>query len=303
MADDFYQAAEDRVLVVAAASGVLANDGGGTVTSGRLTTSAGGRIASFEEDGAFAYAPPRGFSGTDTVDYERDVGGTPLTSTITFTVAAVADSPILRMADASVLGLTLSSADNASVPAGTSSSAVVTVPQVLALHGGGYAATIFVQDGANSIYDSYLQVFGANGQPSGALLPFDGPEIVDHVPLVQITDGRFMAAWRPSVGDPAPVSYRMFNADGTPATGVLTFADPATVFGSVGSVLALSNDNYAISYFDRVAGQQVQFVDSSGTFSVRRSRWRGRPRSPPRSLPISTAASSRCAATMPGAAC
>ena len=74
MADDTYQAAEDRVLVVAAASGVLANDGGGTVTSDRLTTSAGGRIA-FQEDGAFAYAPPPGFSGTDTVDYERDIGG------------------------------------------------------------------------------------------------------------------------------------------------------------------------------------------------------------------------------------
>ena len=197
MADDTYQAAEDRVLVVVAASGVLANDGGGTVTSDRLTTSAGGRIAFGEDgDGAFAYAPPPGFSGTDTVDYERDVGGTLVTSTITFTVAAAADSPILRMADASVLGLTLSSADHASVPAGTSSSAVVTVPQVLALRGGGYAATVFVQDGTHSIFDSYLQVFGANGQPSGPLLPFDGPELVDRVPLAQITDGRFMAAWR-----------------------------------------------------------------------------------------------------------
>ena len=120
-----------------------------------------------------------------------------MTSTITFTIEAVADSPILRMADASVLGLTLSSADHASVPAGTSSSAVVTVPQVLALRGGGYAATIFVQDGTHGIFDSYMQVFGANGQPSGALLPFDGPEIVDRVPLAQITDGRFMAAWHP----------------------------------------------------------------------------------------------------------
>ena len=151
------------------------------------------------------------------------------TSTMTFTVAAVADSPILRMADASVLGLTLSSADNASVPAGTSSSAVVTVPQVLALRGGGYAATVFVQDGTNSIFDIYLQVFGANGQPSGALLPFDGPEIVVRVPLAQITDGRFMAAWHRAIGDPAPISYRMFNADGTPATGVLTFGAPATI--------------------------------------------------------------------------
>ena len=57
------------------------------------------------------------------------------------------------------------------------------------------------------------------------------------------SDGRFMAAWRASVGDPAPVSYRMFNADGTPATVVLTFGARATLIGSIGSVVALSNDN------------------------------------------------------------
>jgi hypothetical protein len=266
MANDSYQVAEDRILAVAAASGVLANDGGGTVTSDRLTTGAGGRIA-FQEDGAFAYAPPPGFSGTDTVDYVRDIGGGTLaTSTITFTVAAVADSPILRMADASVVGLTLSSADNAILaPPGVASDALILAGQPLALRNGGYAVSFIVQDTTNAIFDAYLQVFTADGQPSGSPLRLDGPDSVFSVSLAKVTDGGFLATWHGTVGIALPVSYRMFNADGTPAGATLTFGDPATLGGTFATVIALSNDNYAIKYTDSVAGDQVQLVGPSGS--------------------------------------
>ena len=266
MADDTYQTVEDSVLAVAAASGVLANDGGGTVTSDRLTTSAGGRI-DFQADGSFAYTAAPGFSGTDTVDYERDIGGgTLVTSTVTFTVAAVADSPILRMADASVLGLTLSSADNAILaPPGVASDAMILAGQPLALRHGGYAVSFIVQDNTNAIFDAYLQVFGADGQPSGPPLRLDGPDSVFDVRLAKVTDGGFLATWHGTIGNPTPVSYRMFNADGTPAGATLTFGDPATLGGTFTTVIALSNDNYAIKYTDSVAGDQVQLVGPSGS--------------------------------------
>ena len=94
--NDTYTVAEDAVLTVLAASGVLANDSDpdnvGLVASTELAP-ANGRLA-LSTTGAFTYTPNANFSGTDTFRYRLTSGGAGSASgTVTITVTGVNDAP------------------------------------------------------------------------------------------------------------------------------------------------------------------------------------------------------------------
>lgn len=75
--DDVYDALEDEVLVVDAATGVLSNDtaadGGATVTPGEITTAQGGTVF-LAADGSFTYTPRADFFGSDSFEYVASDG-------------------------------------------------------------------------------------------------------------------------------------------------------------------------------------------------------------------------------------
>jgi hypothetical protein len=105
--NDFATTGEDRLLVVSAAQGVLANDGGGlTVTAIDESSTLGGVVIA--EDGSFFYAPREDFTGVDTVGYTTSDGST---ATLKITVTPRADQPEIRMADASLVGLAPASSE------------------------------------------------------------------------------------------------------------------------------------------------------------------------------------------------
>ena len=92
--DDAYGAKEDRTLRRGATSGVLANDrdpDAGPLTAALVRPPAHGRLA-LRADGSFAYAPQRGFAGTDRFVYETtDAQGFADRATVTIRVAARPD--------------------------------------------------------------------------------------------------------------------------------------------------------------------------------------------------------------------
>jgi VCBS repeat-containing protein len=95
--DDSYSVAEDSVLTVAAASGVLANDTspfgaplsanlGADVSNGNLTLNA---------DGSFTYTPNTDFNGVDTFSYIANDGTlNAFSATVTISVGAGNDAPV-----------------------------------------------------------------------------------------------------------------------------------------------------------------------------------------------------------------
>lgn len=90
---DHYNATEDQVLTVKAASGVLANDvaldGGKVATAGTFATAKGGSVK-IAADGSFVYTPKPDFFGTDSFKYTaRDVNGDTGQGTVTISVADV----------------------------------------------------------------------------------------------------------------------------------------------------------------------------------------------------------------------
>lgn len=89
--DDAYSTPYQTELVVAAGSGVLANDntnGGGTMTALLVADVAVGTL-SLASDGSFTYSPPGGFSGNVTFTYRPvNDGGVGTIATVTITVGA-----------------------------------------------------------------------------------------------------------------------------------------------------------------------------------------------------------------------
>jgi len=89
-ADDTYGAAEDQVLEVQAANGVLANDsaadGGKQAVAGQITTTQGGTVV-LNADGSFSYKPRADFFGSDSFNYTAfDADGDKDTGTVTLNV-------------------------------------------------------------------------------------------------------------------------------------------------------------------------------------------------------------------------
>ncbi|MDJ0851268.1 MAG: DUF2341 domain-containing protein, partial [Myxococcota bacterium] len=94
-----YTIAEDSTLVVSAQEGVLANDfdgDGDALTAVLVAGPSSAASFSLNPDGSFDYTPTANFSGTDTFTYRADDGSdTSNIATVTITVTAVADAPVL----------------------------------------------------------------------------------------------------------------------------------------------------------------------------------------------------------------
>jgi VCBS repeat-containing protein len=99
---DAYTVAEDTNLVTTAATGVRANDGGPTDPgfSAEIVTAPTHGTITLDPSGAFDYAPPADFAGTDTFTYRlapkpaTSLGGT---ATVTITVTNAADAPAVTL--------------------------------------------------------------------------------------------------------------------------------------------------------------------------------------------------------------
>ncbi len=92
MADN-YAVSEDGSLVVAANSGVLANDVGAGLGA-RLATAAAHGVVTLRGDGSFNYAPTSHFNGTDIFAYQATNSAlTSAVTTVTITVTPVNDAP------------------------------------------------------------------------------------------------------------------------------------------------------------------------------------------------------------------
>ena len=94
---DAYTTAEDTLLAVNAATGVLANDtdvDGDTLTAAVVTAPAHGTLA-LAAVGSFTYTPAANFNGADSFTYRASDGtATSNTVTVSLTVTAVNDAPI-----------------------------------------------------------------------------------------------------------------------------------------------------------------------------------------------------------------
>ncbi len=94
--DEAYEVAEDTMLTVSIAEGVLANDSStGPLTASLVDTPSSGTVA-LSPDGSFTYEPAADFNGTVTFTYDviDDQSVTQTTSTTTITVLPVNDSPL-----------------------------------------------------------------------------------------------------------------------------------------------------------------------------------------------------------------
>ncbi|MDB5335185.1 MAG: outer rane adhesin like protein, partial [Planctomycetaceae bacterium] len=95
--NDAYTIAEDGVLAVPAAGGVLSNDTdaeGNTLTAGVVSLPQHGTL-SLNTDGSFTYTPVANFNGTDSFTYRANDGtGNGNTATVNLTITAVNDAPV-----------------------------------------------------------------------------------------------------------------------------------------------------------------------------------------------------------------
>jgi Tol biopolymer transport system component len=93
---DAFTLAEDTVLVVAASSGVLANDSDldGDTLAATLVSGPAHGVLLLGADGGFTYAPAPDFNGTDSFTYRAADGALGTLATVTFTVTPV-DDPVL----------------------------------------------------------------------------------------------------------------------------------------------------------------------------------------------------------------
>ncbi|HEX7166945.1 MAG TPA: cadherin-like domain-containing protein, partial [Acidimicrobiales bacterium] len=94
--DDAFNAVEDTLLSINAASGVVANDTdaeGDPLTVSVVTTTTNGTLA-LGSDGSFTYTPGLNFNGSDTFTYRVTDGIDTDTGSVTITVAPVNDAPV-----------------------------------------------------------------------------------------------------------------------------------------------------------------------------------------------------------------
>ncbi len=92
-AADSYTVAQDGLLTVTAASGVLANDSdadGDTLTATLAGQPSHGSVT-LADDGSFTYMPVSGYSGTDTFTYQAE-DGSALSNVATVTISVIAAS-------------------------------------------------------------------------------------------------------------------------------------------------------------------------------------------------------------------
>jgi VCBS repeat-containing protein len=95
--NDAYTVAEDQLLTVLVAQGVVTNDldqDGDTVSAVLVSTTANGTLV-LNGDGSFTYAPNLNFNGTDSFTYRAHDGQVPSanSATVTLTVTAENDDP------------------------------------------------------------------------------------------------------------------------------------------------------------------------------------------------------------------
>ena len=131
--NDAYATNEDTTLVVAAATGVLANDtdmGTGPTIANPISVIAGpthGALSAFNTaTGAFTYIPTANYNGTDTFTYRvTDANGDTKDATVTITVNPVNDPPVNTVpgpqsmtedGSLAITGVTVSDVDGAGVP-------------------------------------------------------------------------------------------------------------------------------------------------------------------------------------------
>jgi len=96
--DGPYAATEDQLLTVLAAQGVLANDSdpNSDPLTATLLTQASHGLVTLASNGGFSYQPNLNFNGTDSFTYRVSDGeGGTATGTVSLTVAAVNDAPVL----------------------------------------------------------------------------------------------------------------------------------------------------------------------------------------------------------------
>jgi WD40 repeat protein len=99
---DWYQTAEEAVLVVPAVDGVLANDfdaDGDTLAAVHTGGPSHAESFTLNADGSFSYTPEIDFFGTDTFGYVADDGlGVSDTATVSIVVTGVNDPPVVAAA-------------------------------------------------------------------------------------------------------------------------------------------------------------------------------------------------------------
>jgi hypothetical protein len=266
---DFYTTAENIPLFVPIADGVLANDsepnGPLKVVGADLATTDQGFQIKILGNGSLEYLPGPGFSGTDTFTYTvQDQLGTQFTGQIHIDVTPTAAQPELRMADASLTGLTTVGPDQ-----------VVAIPGTLlqgapvafaALSNGGFAFGFQAVTDPSPQHNAFVQVYGADGLAVGAPIELpNSAEPVDNVQLATLPGGGFMAAWHPgtNTGD-QPISLQIFDNSGTAVGSPISLGNATTIRGNP-SLTALSNGNVAVTWGDLSDGLLVQIVEPDGT--------------------------------------
>jgi hypothetical protein len=97
--NDSYNTSQDTQLVVAAGSGVLANDSGTPAPTAVVITAfatAHGTVDNLNSDGSFKYTPASGYMGLDSFTYTATNGQPPDgTATVSITVTAANSAPVL----------------------------------------------------------------------------------------------------------------------------------------------------------------------------------------------------------------
>lgn len=96
-ADDSYAVDEDQTLTVDAAAGLLLNDSdvdGDALIASIATDPVNGSV-SVNADGSFVYTPNANFNGSDTFTYTVSDGTLTATGTVSITINAIADAPIV----------------------------------------------------------------------------------------------------------------------------------------------------------------------------------------------------------------
>lgn len=93
--DDAFSLDEDETLVVAAASGVLANDddADGSALTVQVVLSPANGVLTLAADGSFTYTPDSNFGGADFFSYQVSDGAASSLATVILSVASVADAP------------------------------------------------------------------------------------------------------------------------------------------------------------------------------------------------------------------
>ncbi|MFF7709138.1 Ig-like domain-containing protein [Pseudomonas sp. NPDC007930] len=218
-----------------AVSGTLqASDPDGDALSFSVTTAPGHGSVAINPDGTFSYTPGAGYSGADSFSYQvRDAQGATATATVSISVAAVNDAPVLSspftptsLNDGSTVNLDIaghfSDQDGdtltysaVGLPAGLSITPAGLITGTLgssasqggANHDGNYQVTLTVSDGHGGTLVQAFTLVAVNTLPTAATANFSGSEdspITGNLaPSAQDADGdtlTFSAASQPAHG-------------------------------------------------------------------------------------------------------